>query len=49
MTASKSLPARPSLEAIAGREQQPAEQVFKNIQTFKGRPAIGVLRSEVIR
>jgi len=29
---------------IAGKEQQPAEQVFKNIQTFKGRPAIGVLR-----
>ena len=31
-------------KAIAGREQQPAEQVFKNIQTFKGRPAISVLR-----
>ena len=30
--------------AIAGREQQPAEQVFKNIQTFKGMPAIRVLR-----
>ena len=29
---------------IAGREQEPAEQVFKNIQTFKGRPAITVLR-----
>jgi hypothetical protein len=29
---------------IAGREQQPAEQVFKNIQTFKGMPAIRVLR-----
>lgn len=29
---------------IAGNEQQPAEKVFKNIQTFKGRPAIGVLR-----
>src|SRR4030095_3984969 len=28
----------------ADKEQQPAEQVFKNIQTFKGRPAIGVLR-----
>ena len=34
-----------ALEAsIAGREQQPAEQVFKNIQTFKGMPAIRVLR-----
>ena len=30
--------------SIAGREQQPAEQVFKNIQTFKGMPAIRVLR-----
>jgi Photosynthetic reaction centre cytochrome C subunit len=29
---------------IAGREQQPAEQVFKSIQTFKGQPAIRVLR-----
>jgi hypothetical protein len=29
---------------IAGREQTPAEQVFKNIQTFKGMPAIRVLR-----
>ena len=29
---------------IAGKEQQPAEQVFKNIQTFKGMPAIRVLR-----
>jgi photosynthetic reaction center cytochrome c subunit len=29
---------------IAGREQEPAEQVFKNIQTFKGQPAIRVLR-----
>ena len=29
---------------IAGREQQPAEQVFKNIQIFKGMPAIRVLR-----
>lgn len=29
---------------IAGREQEPAETVFKNIQTFKGRPAISVLR-----
>jgi hypothetical protein len=34
-----------ALEAsIAGREQQPAEQVFKNIRTFKGMPAIRVLR-----
>ena len=34
-----------ALEAsIAGREQLPAEQVFKNIQTFKGMPAIRVLR-----
>lgn len=31
-------------KSIAGREQLPAEQVFKNIQTFKGRPAISVLR-----
>ena len=31
-------------EQIAGKEQLPAEQVFKNIQTFKGRPAIAVLR-----
>ena len=30
--------------AIAGREQQPAEQVFKNIRLFKGMPAIRVLR-----
>ena len=29
---------------IAGREQEPAEQVFKNIQVFKGQPAIRVLR-----
>jgi hypothetical protein len=29
---------------IAGREQLPAEQVFENIQTFKGMPAIRVLR-----
>jgi Photosynthetic reaction centre cytochrome C subunit len=29
---------------IAGKEQQPAEQVFKNIQVFKGMPAIRVLR-----
>ena len=33
------------LEAqIAGKEQLPAEQVFQNIQTFKGMPAIRVLR-----
>jgi hypothetical protein len=31
-------------KTIAGREKQPAEQVFKNIQTFKGMPAISVLR-----
>jgi hypothetical protein len=31
-------------EQIAGKEQLPAENVFKNVQTFKGRPAIGVLR-----
>jgi hypothetical protein len=31
-------------QQIAGKEQLPAEQVWKNIQTFKGRPAIGVLR-----
>lgn len=31
-------------QAIAGREQEPAEQVFKNIQTFTGMPAIRVLR-----
>jgi hypothetical protein len=29
---------------IAGKEQLPAEQVWRNIQTFKGRPAIPVLR-----
>jgi Photosynthetic reaction centre cytochrome C subunit len=29
---------------IAGREREPAEQVFKTIQTFKGQPAIRVLR-----
>jgi hypothetical protein len=33
------------LEAqIAGKERLPAEEVWKNIQTFKGRPAIAVLR-----
>lgn len=31
-------------QQIAGKEQQPAEQVFKDIRVFKGRPAIGVLR-----
>jgi hypothetical protein len=31
-------------QSIAGKEQLPAEQVFKNIQTFKGMPAIRVLR-----
>jgi hypothetical protein len=29
---------------IAGREQLPAEEVFTNIQTFKGMPAVRVLR-----
>jgi photosynthetic reaction center cytochrome c subunit len=29
---------------IAGKEQLPAEEVFSNIQTFKGMPAIQVLR-----
>ena len=32
-------------EAIKGRETQPAEQVFKNIQQLKGRPAGQVLRA----
>ena len=31
-------------QQIAGKEQLPAEQVWKNIQTFQGRPAITVLR-----
>jgi Photosynthetic reaction centre cytochrome C subunit len=31
-------------QQIAGKEQQPAEQVFKDIQVFKGMPAIRVLR-----
>jgi hypothetical protein len=39
---------QPSIQAIegaiAGREQQPAEQVFKNIRVFKGMPAVRVLR-----
>ncbi|MFN4145484.1 MAG: c-type cytochrome [Runella sp.] len=30
-------------EAIAGKEKQPAEQVFKNIKVFKGQPAEAVL------
>lgn len=30
-------------ESIKGREQEPAEKVFKNIQIFKGRPAAQVL------
>jgi photosynthetic reaction center cytochrome c subunit len=30
-------------QEIAGKEQLPAEQVFKNIQTFKGMPAGRVL------
>jgi hypothetical protein len=29
---------------IADRANEPAEQVFKNIQTFKGMPAVRVLR-----
>ena len=29
---------------IAGKEQQPAEQVYKDIQVFKGMPAIRILR-----
>jgi hypothetical protein len=29
---------------IAGKEQQPAEQIFKNIQILKGMPAVRVLR-----
>jgi hypothetical protein len=31
-------------QQIAGREKLPAEQVWKNIELFKGRPAISVLR-----
>jgi hypothetical protein len=31
-------------QQIVGKEQQPAEQVFKDIQVFKGMPAIRVLR-----
>jgi len=30
---------------IAGKDSLPAEQVFKNIETFKGRPAALVLRT----
>jgi hypothetical protein len=33
-----------SLAKIAGRENQPAESVFKNIKIFQGRPASQVLR-----
>lgn len=29
---------------IAGRENKPAEEVFRNIQLFKGQPALRVLR-----
>lgn len=29
---------------IAGQENKPAEEVFKNIQLLKGRPAVAVLR-----
>jgi hypothetical protein len=32
-------------KAIAGKEEQPAETVFKNIQSFKGVPAGRVLRA----
>ena len=31
-------------KSIAGKEQAPAETVFKNIQLFKGMPAVRVLR-----
>ena len=31
-------------QQIVGKETLPAEQVWKNIQVFKGRPAIAVLR-----
>ena len=31
-------------EAIKGKEQMPAEQVFQNIELFKGMPAARVLR-----
>ena len=30
---------------IAGQEQKPAEEVFKNVQMFKGRPAAVLARS----
>jgi hypothetical protein len=32
------------IKQIAGKENQPAEQVFKNIQTLKGVPAVRLLR-----
>jgi hypothetical protein len=32
------------MKKIAGQENKPAEQVFKNIQTFKGLPASRLLR-----
>jgi hypothetical protein len=32
------------MKQIAGKENQPAEQVFKNIQMFKGVPAARLLR-----
>jgi len=32
------------MKQIAGKEDQPAEQVFKNIQMFKGMPAARLLR-----
>src|SRR5713226_1050827 len=32
------------MKQIAGKENQPAEQVFKNIQMFKGTPAGRLLR-----
>jgi hypothetical protein len=31
-------------ESIKGKENEPAEKVFKNIQTFKGMPAASVLQ-----
>ena len=36
--------ARAVLERIAGRENEPAEQVFKNIQSLKGMPAGRLVR-----
>jgi hypothetical protein len=44
-TAPRKQPEIAALEQqIAGKEQLPAEQVWKNIQTFKGMPAVRVLR-----